>query len=42
MNLPAQGEEFVVTTSILDDNTAAKRATQHWAREKEAKVDVGL
>ena len=28
----------MVRTSVLDDDTAARRATQHWARETEAKV----
>jgi hypothetical protein len=41
MNWPAPGEESVVRTIILDDDTAAKRATQCWARVKEAKVGVG-
>jgi hypothetical protein len=32
----------VVRTAILDDATAAKRAAQRWAREKEAKVGAGI
>jgi len=36
------GEESVVWNSILDDSTAAKSAAQRWAREKEAKVGVGV
>jgi len=35
-------EESVVRTIILDDHTATKRAVQHWAREKEAKVRAGV
>jgi hypothetical protein len=42
MNWPAPGEESVVRTIILDDDTAAKRAAQPWAREKEAKVGAGV
>jgi len=42
MNWPAPGEEPVVRTIILDDDTAAKRAAQRWAREKEAKVGAGV
>jgi len=43
MNWPAPCEEPVVRTIILDDDhTAAKRAAQCWAREKEAKVGAGL
>jgi len=42
MNWPAPGEESVVRTVILDDATAAKRAAQRWAREKEAKVGAGI
>lgn len=38
MNWPPPGEESVVRTHILDDTTAAKRAAQHWVREKEAKI----
>jgi len=37
---PAPWEESVVRTVILDDAIAAKRATQRWAREQEAKVGV--
>jgi len=37
MNRPAPGEESVVRTIILDDDTAAKRAAQCWAREKRPK-----
>jgi len=42
MSWPAPGEESVVRTVILDDATAAKRAVQHWAREKEANVGAGV
>jgi len=42
MNRLATGEESGVRTIILDDNTAAKRAAQRWAREKEAKVGAGV
>jgi hypothetical protein len=42
MNWPTPGEESVVRTTILDDTTAAKRAVQGWAREKEAKVGAGV
>jgi len=41
-NWPAPGEEPVVRTIILDDTTAAKSVAQHWAREKEAKIGVGV
>jgi hypothetical protein len=42
MSWPAPGEEPVVKTIILDDDGAAKRAVQFWAREKEAKVGAGV
>jgi len=42
MSWPAPGEEPVVKTIILDDDGAAKRAVQCWAKEKEAKVRVGV
>jgi len=42
MSWPAPGEEPGVKTIILDDKSTAKRATQHWAKEKEAKVGVGV
>jgi len=42
MNWPAPGEESVVRTIILDDATAANRATQRWASVKEAKVGAGV
>jgi len=42
MNWPALGKEPAVRTTILDDTTAAKRAAQRWAREKEAKVGEGV
>ena len=32
----------MVRTTKLDDATAAKRAAQRWAREKEAKVGAGV
>jgi len=38
----ALGEEPVVKTILLDDNSTAKRAAQCWAREKEVKVGVGV
>jgi hypothetical protein len=42
MNWPTPGEESVVRTIILDDDTAAKRAAQCWAREEEAKLGAGV
>jgi len=42
MNWLAPGEEPVVSTIILEDDTAAKRAAQRWAREKEAKGESGV
>jgi len=42
MNWPASGEEPVVRTIILDDDTTAKGAMQHWAREKEAIIRAGI
>jgi len=42
MSWPAPGEESVVRTVILDNATAAKRAAQRWAREKEARVGAGV
>jgi len=42
MNWPAPGEEPAVTTTILDDTTAAKSAAQSWARETEAKIEAGV
>jgi len=42
MNGPAPGEEPVVKTIILDNNSTAKRAAQCWAREKEVKVGAGV
>jgi hypothetical protein len=42
MDWPAPGKESVVRTTILDDTTAAKRAAQPWAGEKEAKVGAGV
>jgi hypothetical protein len=38
MSWMAPGEEPVVKTIILNDDTQAKRAAQRWAREKEPKV----
>jgi hypothetical protein len=35
-------KEPVVTTIILDDTSTAKRAAQHCAREKDAKVSLGV
>ena len=42
MSRPAPGEEPAVRTIKLADDTAAKRAMQHRAKEKEAKVGVGI
>jgi len=42
MMYPVPGEESVVRTIILDDTTASRRTVQHWAREKEAKIGVGV
>jgi len=42
MSWPAPGEEPVVKTIILDDQCTAKKAAQHWARQKEAKVGAGV
>jgi len=42
MNWPAPGEGPVVRTIILDNDTAAKRAVQCWAREQHAKVGAGV
>jgi len=42
MSWPAPDEESLFKTVILDNATAAKRAAQRWAREKEAKVGVGV
>jgi len=36
------GEEAVVETLILDDKSPAKRATQRWGTEMEAKAGVGV
>jgi hypothetical protein len=41
-NWPAPGEESVIRTIILDDDTAAKRAAQRWASEKEGKIGAGV
>ena len=38
MNWPAPDKEPVVRTTILHDSTAAKRAVQNYAREKEGKI----
>jgi len=38
---PAPGEEPAVKTTILDDDAAAKRAAERWAREKEGKSGSG-
>jgi len=38
---PDPGEEPAVKTTILDDDTAAKRAAKHWTREQEVKVGAG-
>jgi hypothetical protein len=40
MNWPALGKQSVVRTTILDDNTAAKEAIQHWTGKTEGKVSV--
>jgi hypothetical protein len=42
MSWPPPGEYSVVSTVILDDASAAKRAAQRWVREKEAKVGAGV
>jgi len=42
MTRPPPGEESVVRTVILDNASALKRAAPRWAREKEAKVGVGV
>jgi len=42
MNWPAPDEAPVIRTIILDNDTAAKRAVERWAREKEAKVRAGV
>jgi hypothetical protein len=39
---PAPGEEPVVKIIILDDESTAKRAAQHWAKVKQAKVGAGV
>ena len=39
---PVLGEEPVVKTITLEDKRIAKSAAQRWAREKEAKVGVGI
>jgi len=39
---PPPGKVSVVRTTILDDTTAAKRAAQRWAREKQLKVGAGV
>jgi len=38
MSWPDPGEEPVVKTIILDDNSTANKAMQRWAKVKEAKV----
>jgi len=42
MSWPALGKESVVRTVIVDEATAAKSATQRWARDKEANIEVGV
>jgi len=42
MNWPSLGKEPAVTTTILDNTAAAKRAGQPRAREKEAKIGAGV
>jgi hypothetical protein len=39
-NCALPGTESVVRTTILDDTTTAKNATQHWAQEKEADFEA--
>jgi len=41
MRWPDPGEEPAVKTTILEDDAAAKRATELWAREKEGKAGSG-
>jgi len=36
------GQPWAISQCILDDNTAAKQAIQHWAGMKEAKVGMGV
>ena len=36
------GKESVVRSTILDDTTAAKRAVQRWAREREGNIGAGV
>jgi hypothetical protein len=42
MSCPAPGDEPVVKSIILDDKSTAKSAARRWAREKDAKVRVGV
>jgi hypothetical protein len=42
MSRQPPGEELVVRTIILEDASAAMRAVQRWATEKEAKVGAGV
>jgi len=42
MNWPAPGEKSVVKTIILDNTTAAERATPRWERETAANVVAGI
>jgi hypothetical protein len=42
MSWPAPGEQPVVSTTILDDTTAAKSAAQRSAREKEGTAGAGV
>jgi len=42
MSWPAPGEEAVVKTILLDGKCKAKKATQCWARDKEAKIEAGV
>jgi hypothetical protein len=42
MHWPNPDEEPTVKTIILSNDTAAKREVIHWAREKEAKVGMGV
>ena len=42
MNWVAPEEDPAVITTILDETTAAKSATQLWAREQEVTIAAGV
>jgi hypothetical protein len=42
MNWLTPGEESVVSTTMLDDTTTAKRSMKCLEREKEAKIVAGV